>query len=239
MNIHSADNQTQAAALAAKHIESVLQTDRDHFMLVLSGGSAFNVIKHLSGTYPSKQLTLLLADERFTSDVSGSNYLQLTQTDFFKRVEESPNSAAISTTPNLGDASITETAFALEKTLRYYLQIHPDTHIIALLGIGEDGHTASIFPNESKEVFDAVYTNDHLYIPVSKPDDRYPERMTITPYFISHLVDDVVIYAVGKEKCENVISELVKDNRSVHELPAAIAAGHPRSNLFTDCQLYN
>ena len=49
-------------------------------------------------------------------------------------------------------------------------------------------------------------------------------------------VDEVILYATGSTKCDNILSYMHNKNFAQHQLPALIPAQHPQSTLFTDCQ---
>ncbi|PUB87451.1 MAG: 6-phosphogluconolactonase [gamma proteobacterium symbiont of Ctena orbiculata] len=100
-----------------------------------------------------------------------------------------------------------------DKAARAYELVLPQRIDILLLGVGDDGHTASIFPGsvaldeEERRVIPAIATKSPL------------QRLTITPPVIqgaSHLL----VMVQGEEKADAVRSALVN-----HDVPAALALG--------------
>jgi 6-phosphogluconolactonase len=82
-----------------------------------------------------------------------------------------------------------------------------------LLGIGEDGHTASLFPDIASSEEDG-----HLAVAVSPPDITKDERITLTFPVINN-ADNIMLLAAGVNKAE-IIKEVVEEEDSL--LPAAM-----------------
>ncbi len=92
-----------------------------------------------------------------------------------------------------------------------------------LLGLGEDGHTASIFPHEIK-LFNSPNTCEVAVHPTSGQ-----KRITITGNIINN-AETVTIVAVGKNKAERVFEILNKKEVS-KSYPASLV--NPKAgNLF-------
>ncbi len=94
---------------------------------------------------------------------------------------------------------------------------------LGLLGLGADGHTASLFHFE-----DAALRDERLAVPVIKTEK--PDRISVTPTLL-HRVEKIIILATGADKRE-VIQTLLKNPDAI---PAGVAlAGHPHVELWTD-----
>jgi 6-phosphogluconolactonase len=83
---------------------------------------------------------------------------------------------------------------------------------LIMLGLGEDGHTASIFPGD-----DLPIHSDDFYVAVSHPQ-TFQKRITLTLQMINH-TDKVVFIATGKNK-ELILREILQ-NRSGTDYPAS------------------
>jgi len=70
---------------------------------------------------------------------------------------------------------------------------------------------------------------------VTQTAHPYPQRTSVTPAFIEEYIDEIVLYAVGTNKCENILDYMYNRTFKEHEIPALIPASHPHSMLFTDC----
>jgi 6-phosphogluconolactonase len=98
-----------------------------------------------------------------------------------------------------------------DKAAQVYELVLPDRIDILLLGVGDDGHTASIFPGsaaldeEKRRVMPAIATKPPL------------QRLTITPPVIQS-ARYLLVMVQGEQKADAVRSALVD-----HNVPAAIA----------------
>jgi 6-phosphogluconolactonase len=98
-----------------------------------------------------------------------------------------------------------------DKAAEVYELVLPDRIDILLLGVGDDGHTASIFPGsaaldeEQRRVMPAIATKPPL------------QRLTITPPVIQS-ARYLLVMVQGEEKADAVRNALVN-----HNVPAAIA----------------
>lgn len=71
---------------------------------------------------------------------------------------------------------------------------------VGILGIGTDGHTASIMPNR-EDFTDPLFDADRKYLYVSEINDpkKYGERLTMTFAGLS-LLDYLIVFVFGSEK---------------------------------------
>ena len=84
---------------------------------------------------------------------------------------------------------------------RDYERLLPPRLDLLLLGMGEDGHTASLFPHSP-----ALAERARRVVPVSRPAPSRP-RLTITPPVI-HAADTVIVVVAGAEKAATVARAL-------------------------------
>ncbi len=93
---------------------------------------------------------------------------------------------------------------------------------LALLGLGADGHTASLFPGA-----DSAPGASRLVISTTRPDDGTP-RLTVT-FTLLNAAKRVLFLVCGAEKAEAVARALAPDRKtSPAEPPEAIPAGRVR-----------
>jgi 6-phosphogluconolactonase/glucosamine-6-phosphate isomerase/deaminase len=218
---------------AGEHISKLLREHRgEYVLLLLSGGSALNILSHIKTEHMSPSVTIAMADEHFTRDAAGNNFLQVTATPFYAAsVEKGAN--FIPSVPGEYE-KLHEFSARMRETFEKYLQEYPERFTIGVFGIGEDGHTAGIFPAPLDQ-FESIYKTDDFYIHVTQHTHAYSERTTVTPTLIEELVDEVILYAIGTNKCENILDYMYNRTFLQHEIPALIPASHPQSVLFTDC----
>lgn len=218
---------------AGKHLSALLERHKsESILLVLSGGSAFAILPHIDPNVLGPHVTICMADERFTRDEDGNNFLQLAHTDLYTQAQAA-GCAFIDSTPHAHEPQHQFT-LRMQEAFTAYMDAHPEYYAVGTFGIGEDGHTAGIFSTPHKE-FTSLYRSGELYVSLTQTSAPYPFRATITPTFIEEVLDEVILYAVGKNKCENILDYMYNRTFEQHEVPALIPASHPQSTLFTDC----
>ncbi len=175
--------------------------ERGLFTVALSGGQTPNAIfKELSNPSYQKALdwTKVLcfwSDERSVPPTDPeSNYamamksglakLPLPQENIFRMVAEN---------------DIEENALAYEELIRE--KVPSVSFDLLMLGMGEDGHTASLFPRTH-----GLHTKDRLVIANYIPQ-KHTWRMSLT-YECIHAAKVISIYAMGKNKSEMVAQAL-------------------------------
>jgi len=96
-----------------------------------------------------------------------------------------------------------------------YERLLPPRLDLVVLGIGEDGHTASLFPNAA-----ALGERLRSVLPVSGPKPP-PDRLTLTPRPIEE-ARSLVVIATGDRKA-NAVARAIEGRDSTSELPARLA----------------
>jgi len=100
---------------------------------------------------------------------------------------------------------------------RDYEKVLPARIDVLLLGMGPDGHTASLFPGSP-----ALSETERRVVPVTGP--RPPtERLTITPPVIAAAIH-VVVLVTGAEKA-GMVAKVLDGSATPDELPAWLARG--------------
>lgn len=147
--------------------------ERDRFSVALSGGKTpvgfYSHLASLEGL-PWDKTHIFFADERFVPpDDTDSNYKMILEVLLSKISIPPQNVHSISTVGLSPDIS----ALRYEEDLRLFFGLTsegiPELDLL-LLGVGEDGHTASLFPGS-----DALKEKEHLVAqvtPAASPHDR-------------------------------------------------------------------
>ncbi|HEY6461314.1 MAG TPA: 6-phosphogluconolactonase [Polyangiaceae bacterium] len=188
--------------------------------LALSGGNtprdAYTKLAAESGIDWTK-VNVFWVDERAvppTDDRSNYRWAKATLVDragiAAERVHRMPADA-----PDLEAA-----ARAYERGIREHVELDGDgipAFDAVVLGIGDDGHTASLFPGEP-----TVDVHDRLVASVKAAPGR-EARMTLTPPAIEH-ARQVFILAVGSGK-RPALERVWSAQGDVHETPARIVRG--------------
>jgi 6-phosphogluconolactonase len=97
---------------------------------------------------------------------------------------------------------------------------------VAILGIGPDGHIASLFPGNNY-----IKHQEKAVIPTIAPSEfAVRERISLT---IESLLNarEIYIMMVGDNKI-NALSEMMEGNMSVKDFPAKALFSHPKVTIF-------
>jgi len=193
-----------------KKIASAVQA-RGRCALALSGGSTPGPVYEELGTsdlaelIPWAQVEIFFADERAVpADHPDSNYRLVKET-LLKAHPEAVGQAY---------RMPADAPDRVEAAKRYGRRL-PDPLDVLVLGMGPDGHTASLFPGSA-----ALDETEARVVPVTAPKPP-PQRMTITPAVISRS-RSIVMLVSGAEKAPMVARALsgIVDPKSV---PAQLA----------------
>ena len=111
--------------------------------------------------------------------------------------------------------SIKEALDAYEKIIQKSLPFD-----LCILGLGSDGHTASLFPNLS-----ALHENTRLVAHTTTDNFAVRDRLTMTfPAIMAS--KKILLLLRGKEK-KQILDGLLHSNKTIDELPAKKLLEHP------------
>lgn len=108
-----------------------------------------------------------------------------------------------------------ESADWYEKVLRQFFQDSETTFSLALQGMGEDGHTASLFPGQP-----LTEPGRWVVTRVGPPDT--PERISLTVDFLARA--ELVRFMVAGEGKAQKVKEILEDGNTVYPAGALSAA---------------
>jgi 6-phosphogluconolactonase len=195
------------------------------FTVALSGGKTpIALYQKLSDkkTLPWNKTHVFIVDERFVPYESDENNYHMINMTLLRHV----NIPAKNVHPILTSELSPETsATKYEKDLISFFKSTQNKLLkfdLILLGIGEDGHTASLFPATP-----SLKEKEHLAVAVSPSDKAKKERITLTFPVINN-AENIMFLAAGDNKAK-VIKEVVERGNTL--LPAAMVK--PKNgNLF-------
>ena len=205
----------QLASWISDLINSTLQ-NQEFFTLVLSGGETpKNLFKKLAADYKEKidwkRVHLFWGDERAVPFNDDRNNAKMAYDILIDHLEMPPSQIHIMRT----DIEPLFAANEYEKTLRHFFENTINSFDLVLLGMGDDGHTLSLFPNSS------VLNEEHenwvraIYNEVQK---MY--RITLMPVIVNRASH--IAFMVDGQKKSTVLKKVIEGPFNPLLLPAQI-----------------
>ena len=219
-------------------------TARGRFVLALAGGTTPRKLYKILATAEGidwRHVEIFFGDERMVElDHPDSNYRMARET-LLDQVPIPP--AQVHAVPT--HLPVEEAAAAYEATLRQVLGQTEPRLDWALLGMGPDGHTASIFPGsrllaglDNDFLIDdpitgplqanrpaatlSTFASERLIAAVTDAPKPPPTRVTMTPYILN-LARHVLVLVAGEDKVAAISAALESDAR-VSEIPVRAIA---------------
>ncbi|XP_053687454.1 6-phosphogluconolactonase-like [Sabethes cyaneus] len=197
--------------LLEKYGNETLQK-QSHFRVGLSGGSLADIVAE--GLYDLRtdfsKWQIFLCDERIVPVDSKDSTYGIFKRDLLDRRSEVPKSSFYPVNTAL---SATEAAVDYEKTIRKAFNLENSKEIpsfdMLLLGIGPDGHTASLFPGHP-----LLEEKTKLIAPIENSPKPPPNRVTMT-YALINNAKVCMFGAQGKSKAEILKRILVDKDQSL------------------------
>jgi 6-phosphogluconolactonase len=197
-----------AADAIAQAIEATI-ADRGVCHVMLTGGkTAERLYRQCSKTFvlPQKGIRFFFGDERCVSpDNSESNYALVMRTLLPKGIP-----------PGCSIMRMEAENLDQEAAAKAYEKLLPEAIDVLLLGMGKDGHIASLFPYSP-----TLHSGSRSVVPVTGPKPPC-ERLTITPRVITR-ARSVFVLATGAEKGK-VLAEALQSAEDFLSLPVRLAS---------------
>jgi 6-phosphogluconolactonase len=220
-NLHIFHDQAALIQGAADYILQHIQTaiaERGKCSLVLAGGSTPRPVYELLATdaYANEidwsSVFVFFGDERTVPpDHNDSNY-RMAKEALFDHVPI-PNEQIFRLR---GEVNPHQAAMEYDHALRQFFGLEPPAFDIVLLGMGDDGHTASLFPNTS-----ALAEETHWVLANHVPQqDTW--RLTLTAPLINQAQH--VAFIISGLKKANRLQEVIHGPHNPHTLPAQLIA---------------
>lgn len=193
-------NHNETLAYAANHFIAVCRAaiqEKGAFYVALSGGSTPKAIYELLCSSPFmeeiewEKIHLFWSDERSVPPEHEESNFHMAMAAGFSRMEIPP--AHIHRM--VAEKDLEKNALAYEKTIRHVLG--DQAFDLVMLGMGDDGHTASLFPET-----EALHVKGRLVVPNYVPS-KNTWRMTLT-FEAINAASQTVFYVMGAAKKEMV-----------------------------------
>jgi 6-phosphogluconolactonase len=221
MQLHSFKNtddlSTYVADWLTEFIQQTLQT-QDRFTLSLSGGNTPKKLHELLTTdaYKNKidwsKLHIFFGDERFVPITDEKNNAKMAFDTLLNHVSVPASQIHIMQTENI---SPERSAEEYEKILREYFSSTPFSFDLVFLGMGDDGHTLSLFPGKTAIIHEEKKWATSLWL---EAQNMY--RITLTHSIVNNS-KRVAFLVAGADKA-NALHEVLKGNYNPDLYPSQI-----------------
>ena len=206
-----------AIAAAERFVDSAEEALResDRFCVALAGGSTPRRVYQLLATEPFNsrldwsKVHLFFGDERAVpAEHPDSNYAMVYEALISKIAIPAQNVHRIP-----GEGDVNENARQYENLLRAFFsgQSWPRFDLV-LLGMGEDGHTASLFPNSG------ALNEQSRWVVETRNEQLGQDRITLTVPVFNH-ARRVMFLVVGGKKAQR-LKEVLRPQPALEQLPA-------------------
>ena len=232
---------TQAADFIVEHINNTLQK-QPKYTIALSGGSTPKALHQLlasdvyKGHIDWSKIHFFWGDERFVPFVDERNNAKMAFDTLLDKVPVQKEHIHIMQTENISPEA---SAAAYEKILHQYFPLvhthHADdvpdntphtTFDLVILGMGDDGHTLSLFPGKP------VIHEEEKWATAFYLDAQSMYRITLTHPVVNHSAC-VMFMATGSGKAK-VLKEVLKGNYNPDLYPSQIIKPKGELHWFTD-----
>jgi 6-phosphogluconolactonase len=219
MEIHVSKNTADLSKDLADRIVTLIDATlakQDRFTFVLSGGSTPKALYALlsespySENIPWEKVHFFWGDERAVPFEDERNNAKMCYDQLLNKVNVPAENIHIMRT----DISPEESAVAYEKVLKSYFKDDEPTFDFVLLGMGDDGHTLSLFPG-TEVVHESEAWTSAFFL---QAQDMY--RITLTAPVVN-AAKYVAFMATGAGKAETLKSVLEGD-QNLDKFPSQI-----------------
>ncbi len=217
-----------ASDLIAKIVESTLK-NKSKAKISLCGGSTPKAAYSLLGkkNLEWSNVDLFLGDERWVDNESQDSNCFLLKNSLFEEGNPSLEASFFSVS-TIELASPEDSAMDYEKIVKNNLDGDPPRFDLILLGLGDDGHTASLFPSS-----DALFERDSL---ITAGEGKGHKRITFTSKLLS-AADNVVFLISGSAK-QTALKRLLDPSESWERTPAKLVAPNSEIIVLADKDAY-
>lgn len=199
---------------SAKHVQTAIElqlAESNNCNVMLTGGRSGRVLyeawRNLPGFSHLENVNFFWGDERCVPPYDPeSNYMMALDTLFHGNSRPKGN--------NLFRMEA-ESVDLNEACLRYE-RVLPERIDVLLLGVGEDGHVASLFPASP-----ALLEEKRRVVPVTAPKQPF-NRLTITPQVVRY-AKKVFVLAPGPERAA-INARMIEPGMTASQIPAFLVA---------------
>jgi 6-phosphogluconolactonase len=220
MQLHTSKNLAELSVTVTEwlvqHIQQTLQK-QGRYTLALSGGSTPKMMNELLATeYKDKidwnKLHIFFGDERFVALNDDRNNAKMAFDTLLNNVPVPKEQIHIMPTEHILPE---DAAIAYEGVLRQYFSDTSSTFDCIILGMGDDGHTLSLFPGKTEVIHEKVKWCTSLWL---AEQDMY--RITLT-HPVANRSSLIIFLAAGSKKAP-ALREVLKGDYNPDKYPSQI-----------------
>ncbi|MEZ0607216.1 6-phosphogluconolactonase [Fibrella sp. WM1] len=203
----------QAAEWITERIEQTLAT-RPRFTIALSGGSTPKALHLLLAQPPLRdridwpRVHVFWGDERYVPLTDERNNARMAYDTLLDKVNVPADNIHVMRTDRQPDASMEEYAQILHR----YFDGHEQTFDLVLLGMGDDGHTLSLFPGTEVVSEDVAWTKAFFL----QQQDMF--RLTLTAPVVNQAA--AVLFLVAGDNKADALYGVLKGDYQPYKYPS-------------------
>lgn len=214
-------------------------------LLLVSGGSALELLKEGmddSSLPEGERLTICALDDRVYNDPEINTYQRITANNSYSLISQAKAHGAkfIGTAMQEGEKGPFAVGKRVNDEVIQWLGGHPDGEIIATIGMGPDGHTAGVFPDNTRKFMreermtgGQIVANYYAPEIVSHDVNEYARRVSATRMLLKKAKGIALVVGAEKQKLlARVLSQELTDE-NINELPALLWRDMRELSIFT------
>ena len=225
MELNKYNNKEQMSLATAAYTSNLIRQKISNgvtFTIALSGGSSpvrfYELLAEEEIDWP--RVNIFLVDERKVPDDHLHSNFRMINKAILTKIDI-PDTNVFSLKTEI--ISVSECAAEYEARIRKVFGDNYPVFDLVVLGVGPDGHTASIFPGE-----DHTREQDRIFIQATSPAQfDVPERLTMTLSLINSA--DNRIFVISGEGKRAMVQRVLKGDRAI---PAGLV--NSNSTIFFD-----